>query len=84
MGTDAVFDEALAQANDHFERVIQTVIDHGIRQRQLAKKDTRGLARYLTGAVNGMVTLARGGTTRNELLNYIDWVMQAWPAATHD
>ncbi len=80
MGADAALDAALIEANAHYERVIQTVVDHGVREGQLGKDDADGLARYVTGAVNGMVILARSGTTRDGLVGYVDRAMRAWPS----
>lgn len=79
MGTDPVLDTALTEANERFQQVIQKILDHGIRKKQLRKKDANGLARYITGAINGMVTLARTGADRSELMEYADHVMKAWP-----
>ncbi len=79
MGTDAALDDALTAANLRFEQVIQTVIDHGLREKQLSEADAEGLARYITGAVNGMVILARGSADHEALQGYVDRVLKAWP-----
>lgn len=80
-GTDPVLDRALADSNAKFEAAIQRIVDHGIGQGELDTVAANGLARYIAGAFNGMVTLARADATRQELEEYVDHVMAAWPAA---
>lgn len=82
MGTEARMDDELAAANNRYQQTVQAILEAGARRKQLTENNVVGLARFITGSVNGMVTLSRAGATHDDLREFIACVMRAWPAAT--
>jgi len=82
MGSDAVIDHALNEANAKFLRNIEKLVARGARRKELSRSQAKRLALFITAMVNGMVTLARSGATRKDLEQVIQQTLKNWPKAT--
>ena len=80
-GSQEALDEALRAANDRFLRVMRRVLDRGVAEGQVPRDRAAGLSVFFTGVVNGMVTLARSGASRRELLDYVETAVSVLPRA---
>lgn len=81
MGSDAELDQALNAANARYLAVMRRVVEHAVQRGQLAPEHAATLPLFLTGVVNGMVTLARSGIGADDLHRYVETALQAWPCA---
>lgn len=79
MGSAASLDRVLIEANERFRlqfrRVVQSGIDDG--SIRINQNGADRLATFLTGTINGMVTLARGGVSRADLMVCVESALGA-------
>lgn len=81
MGSDEAIDAALATANARFLEAIAGLVGKGVEAGELDEEAAGPLPLLITAAVNGMVTLARGGVGRAALESVIQGTLRAWDAA---
>ena len=74
--TDPDIDKALARANETFVETIALPLKRAADRGELSPERADRLARFLTVTVNGMVTFARAGASREELGQVIEDVIR--------
>lgn len=79
MGTDPTMDAVLTEANECFVRSLARLIERAAEDGEVSKNAASSLAVYYTAIVNGMVTLARSGASREDLRHVIETSLKAWP-----
>ncbi len=77
MGSDREIDRALAEANARFHGIMEKVVDRGIARGEAGPQQLDHLSVFLTGAVGGMVSLARSGWGRDDLLGFVETTLRA-------
>lgn len=81
MGLDPELDRALDAANARYLAVMRRVVGHAVASGQLAPNHAADLPLFLTGVINGMVTLSRSGVGADALHRYVATALQVWPVA---
>lgn len=85
MGTaDEDMQEVLQEANDAFLANLRRLIDRAVEAGEVVPDQAGRLALYFTCIVNGMVTLARSGASREELAQVIAAALSSWPSSQTD
>lgn len=79
MGSDAAIDAALNEANEKFLGNIEKLVDRAVREKELTRAQAKRLPLFITAMINGMVTLARGGASRDELEVIVQQTLANWP-----
>lgn len=79
MGSDAELDDVLKRANALFLRNMERLIERAANDGEIPRALVTPLALYYTAIVNGIVTLARGGASRDEIGQVIAMSLEAWP-----
>ena len=71
-GTDPVIDAALDDVNARFVATMETVLALAVAEGRIRDDESRETALFLTGIVGGLVTMARSGHPRAELMAVVD------------
>lgn len=79
MGSDEALDEAIAGANEKYRRNIELLCRRAVDNREITPEIAARLPIFVTSIIAGMVTLARGGATREELAILVDQALLNWP-----
>jgi AcrR family transcriptional regulator len=77
-GLDPEIDLALEKSNQSYTKTIQRLVDRSVRKGQISAARAESLPVFVTAIVNGMVTLARAGSSRDELVMVINLALSAW------
>lgn len=77
LGSDAAIDRALCEANERFLRIMERIVERGIESGEVAPARKPALAVFLTGAVAGMVSLARSGMGREQLQGFVETTLRS-------
>lgn len=79
MGSDALLDEALTEANARYEASIARLVERSVAAGDLAPEEAATLPAFITAAVNGMATSARAGADFETLMHVVDRTVASWP-----
>ena len=77
LGSDEAIDRALNRANERFLQIMEKVVERGVQRGDVPPERKEDLAVFLTGAVGGMVSLARSDLGRDALLAFVETTLSA-------
>ncbi len=80
-GRDAELDALLKDINDRFERAMARITSAAATEGVLPKARIAEAASFLTAMVDGMVVMARGGSSRQVLLSLVETARRGYPLA---